>query len=259
MTADMLSAEEIKKYLTAAKCSIEVYDEVTSTNTLLKELGSSGAEEGKIIFAASQTEGRGRHGRSFYSPRNSGIYMSILVRPQLTAEKASLLTAMTAVAVCRAVEEICGVAVGIKWVNDIFVNERKVCGILTEAVFDKEGGLEYCVVGIGINLYDNGFPRELEGIAGGILKNTEGSTINRLAAAVCNKFFEMYSPERLDGFIEEYQKRSILTGKSVMVIRGSEAREATAGMLDERCRLCVTYTDGGTEYLSAGEVSIKIG
>ena len=129
------------------------FEELDSTNSYLKEMAAKGAQEGTIIIANRQSAGRGRLGRSFFSPEEKGIYMSILLRPDISLERAVLITSMAAVAVAEAIEQVSGIQTKIKWVNDIFLNKKKVCGILTEAGIDAETGtLEYAVLGIGVNV-----------------------------------------------------------------------------------------------------------
>jgi BirA family biotin operon repressor/biotin-[acetyl-CoA-carboxylase] ligase len=134
-----------------------------------------------------QSAGRGRLGRSFYSPGDTGLYMSILLRPALQPENAVLITCAAAVAVSNAIREVCGEEVQIKWVNDLFLHQKKVCGILTEASFSAQtNGLDYAVCGIGVNVYppENGFPEELASIAGAVCSAPEEGLRDRLAAAI---------------------------------------------------------------------------
>ena len=128
----------------AADADITIKDTVTSTNTLLRISAENGAPSKTVLIANEQTEGRGRHGKSFYSPADTGIYMSVLLRPDFKADKAFFITAGAAVSVVRAIEKVCGIKAGIKWINDIMLNGKKICGILTEAVTDFESGsLQY--------------------------------------------------------------------------------------------------------------------
>ena len=167
--SDVLSESGVRKYLGAKGLKLLVYPSISSTNTVLKSLAEEGAEEGLCLIAGEQTAGRGRRGRSFFSPPNSGIYMSVLLRPALQAVDATSITACAAVAVAEAIESLAPVNAEIKWVNDIYVEGKKVCGILTEASLDCENGqVNYLIVGIGINtrVPDSDFPEELKSIAG---------------------------------------------------------------------------------------------
>jgi BirA family biotin operon repressor/biotin-[acetyl-CoA-carboxylase] ligase len=161
-TTDILSAQSITKYLeeAASNFHIEMYKTVDSTNNKLKELARQGAPEGTVVIAKEQTHGKGRMNRSFHSPAETGIYMSILLRPKFSTADAILITTAAAVAVAQAVEAVAGREAKIKWVNDVFCDGKKICGILTEASVDIESGsLEYAILGIGINVIapQNGF------------------------------------------------------------------------------------------------------
>ena len=167
--SDVLREEDVRKYLTAEGLDVRVYRSISSTNTVLKTMAEEGAPEGRCLIAGEQTAGRGRRGRSFYSPPDSGIYLSGLLRPALQAVDATSITACAAVAVAETIESLAPVKAEIKWVNDIYVDRRKVCGILTEASLDCESGqVNYLIVGIGINtrVPASDFPEELRSIAG---------------------------------------------------------------------------------------------
>ena len=143
------------------KLSISIARELGSTNTELKKLARAGAEEGRVLIALKQSGGRGRLGRSFYSPNGTGLYISVLVRPGLKSEETVFVTAMSAVCMARAIDRLCGKHALIKWVNDIFLDAKKVCGILCESAFEQSSMLsEYVVIGAGVNIYppENGFP-----------------------------------------------------------------------------------------------------
>lgn len=262
---DILSVESITPYLTdnQKELSLTVHKLVTSTNSLLKELAIGGEKEGKVIIAEEQTEGRGRLGRKFYSPAKTGIYMSILLRPKLMVDDSLFITTSAAVAVAEAIEEITGCEAKIKWVNDIYCHGKKVCGILTEAAVDFEGGgLEYCIVGIGINVARpvNDFPEEIKDIAGGVIEDRSYSSDlrSRLVAAILNKFWRYYHEFDKREFIKEYRNRSFLIGKSISVSMGDKTEMATALDIDEKARLVVKFSDGEVRALSSGEVNIRL-
>jgi len=257
----MLTVEGIRAHLSSELyLAPEVYDCVGSTNALLRRRAGEGAAEGTLIAAASQTEGRGRLGRSFFSPQDSGVYFSLLLRPALPAETTVLLTAAAAVAVCRSIEALADVKPRIKWVNDVFVDGKKVCGILTEAAFDTQnGGLDYAVVGVGVNVYAprEGFPQELRDIAAGVLQAPMADARNRLVAGFVNEFFPLYRQLEQRSFLEEYRARSLVIGREVTVVRADVRREALACGIDDDCRLLVRYPDGTCEALGSGEISIR--
>lgn len=255
-----LDADEIKKYLRHRGVIPRVYRSVDSTNTLAKAEAERGVGEGLLILADSQTAGRGRIGKSFYSPDGTGLYMSLLLRPSLAAKDALRITACAAVSTAEAIEEVTGVCASIKWVNDLFFNNKKVCGILTEGSFNLEsGGLDYAVLGIGINVFESegGFG-ELSSIAGALLPRGELSADLkcRLAAAVCDRFFDRYESIQSDELVRAYRNRLFILGRGVWVLKNGERLKATAIDVDSEFRLCVKYEDGTSEYLSSGEISI---
>ncbi len=278
----------------AARLQVEIRPEVTSTNTVLKEEARLGAPDGKVLIALRQSAGKGRMGRSFYSPQDTGLYMSLLLRPKLTLAHSTLLTTVAAVAVAQAVDDVLGIAppkpepksesfgtdspqmehsgqAAIKWVNDVYFHGKKICGILTEAAADFESGtLEYAVVGIGINLTDptDGFPEEIRHVAGSLYGRQPAPKGIRpaLAAAVLNYFMRYYERLPETAFLTEYRRRSFLLGQDIYVLGGllpdgshqSAPRLAHADRIDEQLRLVVTYQDGTTEALSSGEVSTRL-
>lgn len=261
---DILSEQGIRKYLegSAAGLDMAVLPAVPSTNRLLLEEAGRGAEEGRLLLAGEQTEGRGRTGRSFFSPGNTGVYMSLLLRPEnYSAKQAVRLTTMAAVAVCEAIEKISGEDAGIKWVNDIYVRGRKVCGILTEASFSLESGmLDYAVLGIGMNVYEpeGGFPEELADVAGAVFRGHRDDGKNRLAAEILNCFYRYYRGEDPGGYVEKYRKRSLIIGKQVTLTAGKESRSALVLGIDDDCRLLIRYPDGTEDCRSSGEVSVRM-
>ena len=264
---DILSASGVLKYLEDIYdrygLRIDVQKSVTSTNTVLKEKAQQGETEGCVLIAGNQTAGKGRAGRSFYSPEGTGVYLSILLRPEAyDAVRASRFTTMAAVAACKAVEDVTDDHALIKWVNDVYLHDRKIAGILTEASIDLESGyIEHAVLGIGFNVYEpeNGFPDEIQNRAGAVLKNPDKDAKNRLAAAFIRYFMSYYHDHQpVQGYIREYCERSFVVGHEIEVIEGEKRTPAHALSVDDECRLIVRYADGKTEALSAGEVSICI-
>lgn len=233
------------------------YECVGSTNAVALEAARAGEAEGLIVVAEKQTAGRGRRGRSFFSPAGSGLYMSLLLRPTIAPERAVLLTAAAATAVCGALEAVCGVSASIKWVNDVLVDGKKVCGILVESAAGPDG-LEYAVVGIGVNLAEpeGGFPEELRGIAGAVSGGAERR--GELVSEILARLMRLYAAiERGEG-VEGYAERVTPPGTRVTVLAPDGAREATVLGTDINCRLLVRYDDGGEGALFSGEISIKV-
>lgn len=259
---DILSVQGIKKYLDDRFfIELEVQTTVTSTNDLLREKEAMGISEGYTLVASGQTSGKGRNGRQFYSPENSGIYMSLLLRPDnLKALEASKITVMAAVAVCEAIEKETKERAMIKWVNDIYMDNRKVCGILTEASLGLENGvLDYVIVGIGLNIYQpqDGFPSDIKDIAGSMFNAPKDDVKNRIVANIINQFMEYYT--HFDGYdyIKEYKKRSCVIGKQIQILSRTETKQALALDIDDDCCLWVRYENGETHKISSGEISIR--
>ena len=260
---DMLSADGIMKYLDGEGkgLKLQVLSETESTNNLLKAEAVRGAVEGTIIAANSQTKGKGRLGRSFYSPADTGVYLSILLRPhKMPPEDAVMITTMAAVAASEAVDAVSGQKTGIKWVNDIILNGKKIAGILTEAAFSSEGKtLEYAVMGIGFNAYEpeGGFPENIKNIAGAIFEEKKKDNKNMLAAEFIKRFMLYYKEGKKSGYSEKYREKSLVIGKEISVITAEGGRKARALDVDDACHLLVEYEDGSRENLSTGEISIR--
>ncbi|WP_330594821.1 biotin--[acetyl-CoA-carboxylase] ligase [Blautia schinkii] len=256
-----LSEEGIRLYLNHPDASVKIYRELDSTNRAAKEAAFSGeAGHGALILARQQKNGRGRRGRSFYSPENAGLYMSIVLRPERTLKEGLLITTAAATAVYRAVKKICGIDLGIKWVNDLYLHDKKVCGILTEAVTDFESGnIEFAVVGIGLNLYipEDGFPEEIQGTAGALFggrKEAEHINCSLLVAEIVNQLLmEAETPE----LSREYTENNIIPGNMIVITDGTRTREAYAKTIASDGRLLVREQDGSETLLSYGEVSVR--
>ncbi len=256
-----LSPVIIQSELDANKldCELFFFDEINSTNTKAKELAEQGYPGGTIVIARTQTNGRGRLGRKFYSPK-SGLYLSILARPTLIDNEASKITSMCAVATAEAIESVCPLKVYIKWVNDLFVNNKKVCGILTEAGLNLENrNIDYVVIGIGINCAKQTFPTELKDIATS-LENECGVAVNvnRLAVEIIKKVLQGINNVGDSSIIKECRKRSVLLGKTVTVLGGDKSFEATATQIDDDGGLVVKLDDGKIKTLKSGEVSVRL-
>lgn len=253
------SAKEISQYLADPSLQVEVYDCVSSTNTLAKQRGLDHGPEGLVIAAASQSAGRGRMGRSFFSPDQTGVYFSLLLRPALSPQDSLLITTAAAVACARALERISGRPAAIKWVNDIYMEGRKVCGILAESCFTGGPHADFVVLGIGINLYSpkGGFPTDISLKAGSVLQEQSEDLRSFLVAEVINQFLPLYECIENRAYLEEYRSRSLLTGKPITVIKSAQMLPAIALSIEDDLSLLVRYEDGTTEALSSGDVSIR--
>lgn len=257
---DVLSVQGVGKYLDKDNnVRLEVYRALTSTNLVMRERTEEA--EGLVIAAMEQTNGMGRLGRSFSSPADTGIYFSILLKPQIENTEVTLLTTIAAVAVCEAIEKYTDKKPQIKWVNDVFMDSHKVCGILTQAAFQVENlEPEYVIVGIGINLYEPqaGFGEELKDIAGSVLQTQSGDIKNKILAETLNRYFYYYRHFEDKQYMDGYKKRSFVIGKKIRVLTRDNERLATALDIDDMCHLLVEYEDGSREYLSTGEISIRL-
>ncbi len=261
---NILSAAAIEKYLEHDSFfQIEVFKTVDSTNEVAKRKAIDGAEEGSVWISEEQTAGKGRKGKSFYSPPSTGLYMSLLLRPDFPPMTASLLTAAAAVAVAESLETVVEVKAGIKWVNDVFVEKKKICGILTESAMSVENnGLDYVIVGIGVNIQPpkEGFPTDLESIAGSVLKTSasHGDIRNRIAAEILKRLLGYYRELEYRTFLSGYKSRLFFLGKEIDVLLPKETKTAEALDITDDCHLLVRYADGTIDELDSGEISIKI-
>ena len=259
---NIITVEGISPFLSHNKTPghINVFGSLESTNKTAKEMIMAGTNHGTVVIADSQTAGKGRYGRVFHSPPGHGIYMSLILRSkQLWFDTPTLVTAFAAVSVCESIEAISDKTPQIKWVNDIYLNNRKICGILTESV--TVSGAQWTVIGIGINFSTPkaAFPEELRHIAGSVFADdTPTVTRNRLIAEIINRLIspkKRYSDKKL---LDVYKKRLMMLGRNITVITGGESYSATAVDIDDTGRLIVRIGDGELQTLSAGEISISV-
>lgn len=261
-SGDVLSAYEIARQMQPGEIGseIEMHDEIDSTNNRAKELAAKGAAHGTVVMAREQSMGRGRFGRRFHSPEGSGVYFSCILRPRIPADRAVMVTSMAAVAVARAIERVAEVKASIKWVNDVYIGRRKVCGILCEAGLDFESGqMQYVVMGIGVNVGKMEFPEELQEIATSI-SNECGKRVTRssFAAALIDELNALYPKLEEASFMEEYRSRSNVIGREVEVLRGSERYGAKAVGISDEGSLIVETAGGAQQVLHSGEISLKL-
>ena len=259
--ADILSVAEIEHYRSGGEIGspMELHSQINSTNTRAKELAAQGAPHGTVVIAGQQTLGRGRFGRAFYSPEGSGVYISFILRPQLPADRAVMLTSMSAVAVARAMEKVADVQASIKWVNDVYLGPKKACGILCEAGLDFENGqMQYVISGIGVNVGFMDFPEELADKATSI-SNVCGKRISRsrFTAELINEMNALYPQLETGAFMEESRRRSNVIGREIEVLRGEERYPATAIDIDDEGSLVIRTGDGEVKTLHSGEISVR--
>ena len=237
---------------------VQAFESLDSTNNYLKKLASEGAAEGTVVIADAQTAGRGRMGRSFASAPGCGIYMSLLLRPNdCGVDCASSLTAVAAVAVCRAIEKVCGRAPGIKWINDLYLRGKKICGILCESSV-KDGKVDYAVLGIGLNVTTKteDFPEELRETAGSLYTQT-GFVFERgkLIAAIIAELGSLYSGPSVCH--AEYKRRCIVLDRQITVAAADGEFEAVAENISSDYGLVLRMPDGERRTVHSGEVKIR--
>ena len=243
-----------------AGCEIYCFDSIDSTNTKAKELAEAGHPSGTLVVADQQTLGRGRRGRSWESPAGTGIFMTLMLKPDINPNNASMLTLVAAMATARAITEVTGEAAQIKWPNDIVMNGKKVVGILTEmsAQFDY---INHIVVGIGINVHNEGFPEEIAKTASSLLLEC-GHRIHRasLIEAFLEEFERLYAvyleTEDMSGLQKEYDSLLVNRGRQVRVLDPKEPFEGKAMGITKKGELIVDTWES-RKLVSSGEVSVR--
>ena len=260
---DLISKEGISLYLNKdfSNVDIYIYKTTSSTNEVAKKLALSGAKHGTVVISEEQTQGKGRMGRSFYSPANTGIYMSIILRPTLTAMDSVLITTSSSVAICDAIHKVTGIECQIKWINDIYINNKKIGGILTEASTNFESGtIDYLILGIGINFNNpkDNFPDDLKEIADSLYNgNSNGINRNILCAEILNNILSIIPKIKDYDFISEYKKRSIILNQEIMYTSGGIYSKGRAIDINNDGSLVIKHDDGSIKILNSGEISIR--
>ncbi len=238
------------------------FSEIDSTNDRLKIMARQGAPHGTVLIADRQTGGHGRLGRRFLSPGGVGIYLSILLRPDCSPGELMHLTCATAVAMCDAVENSVGFRPGIKWTNDLVSGKRKLGGILTELGLGAKGQTDYAIIGIGINCCQKtgDFSPEIQDIAGSLAMIT-GQEIHRskVAAAMMEALHNMDASllTGREAMLERYRESCITVGQEISLVRGEKIRHGKALTVDDAGALVVLFSDGHTETVNSGEVSVR--
>ena len=266
---DVLSEQEINQELTQQHHPIDwviqTMESTTSTNDLAKLYANQNSTTPAIFISEEQTAGRGRLGRKFVSPAKTGLYISLCLFPTIALEDLSLITCATAVACVETLEELTGKSLNIKWVNDLFYQDKKVGGILTEVISDFESQqVQSLIVGMGINLVEapEAFPEELHSIVGSIFsskKEYKAQSFNRnhFIATFLEKWAFYYENLSKRDFIPSYRKHSNVIGKAIKVIEGNHVYHTFAKDIDENGRLIIEKEDKSLHALSYGEVSIR--
>ncbi|MBP3926661.1 MAG: biotin--[acetyl-CoA-carboxylase] ligase [Clostridium sp.] len=263
MAGDILSRAELMSSISTEWAGSDVlyFDETDSTNTEIKKAAEKGALHGTLAVADYQFMGKGRRGRSWTSPHGVGIWMSILLRPQLHPSCASMLTLVSALAVADGIEEVCGLDTKIKWPNDIVVNGKKVCGILTEMSTELEC-INYVVVGIGINANTLEFPEDIKAVATSLLLET-GVRVNRsrLIGAVMKameKYYALFLEHQdMSGLLKVYNEKLANKDNVVRVLAPGNEYTGTAEGINAAGELLVRMEDGELRTVISGEVSVR--
>ena len=231
-----------------------VHASLDSTNTEARRLAESGCARPTLVIAERQSAGRGRMGRSFYSPADTGLYMTAMFEATESVSDTVLLTTSAAVATARAIERLARISVGIKWVNDLYRNGKKICGILCESF--EENGKRFVLVGVGVNLCTEDFPDELKGIAGslGVKKDIR----HELAANIFGELWNYYHTRDQSGMIEYYREHSLVIGKRIVFFEDGKSCFGTARDVDEYGRLFVCLDNGDEKILSSGEITLRL-
>ncbi len=264
-THDLYNAQEIQDGLNTEILGKKVYfyEETDSTNACIRRLAAEGAKEGTLAVAEIQNAGRGRRGKNWTSEKGVGIWMSLLLRPDISPNQTPLITLLTGLGVCKAIQRATNLPARIKWPNDILMDGKKICGILTE--MDGEmTRVNYVVVGIGINVNNEEFPHELKGVATSLRIENHGEAISRkkLLQEILQElegYYKKYVKETdFAHFYEEYKDACVTIGQQVYVL-GKEPFEGKAIDIDSQGELMVQKEDGTIVKVFSGEVSIRPG
>ena len=250
---DVLSVQAIENFI-GFDCDIIYYDSIDSTNTQAKRLVADGMDRVTLVCAGEQTSGRGRQGKSFYSPGGTGVYLSLVIHPMVCLQDSVGITAAASVAVCRAVEKLTGISPEIKWVNDVYLDGKKICGILTEAVTDFETGtLTSVIIGVGVNITTADFPGDV------INASSLGVSVkrSRFVAQIANELWTA-TRENFDDVIEYYRQHSMVIGRDIVYYKNSVEHFARAVGIDEYGGLVVEDEASNTMVLRSGEITVRL-
>ena len=260
---DLMTEAEIKSLMHTEWVAREVlyFDTIDSTNTKAQELAEKGYPSGTLVVADKQESGKGRRGRSWVSPSGTGIFMTLMIKPDINPNNASMLTLVAALAVAKAITSVTGEEAMIKWPNDIVVNGKKVCGILTEmnAQFDY---INHIVVGIGINVHNESFPEEISQMASSLMIEAGGKRFHRAQIiAETMSYFEQYydtflKTQDLSALVREYDKLLVNRNKSVRVLDPKEPFDGKAMGITPKGELIVDTWES-RKLVSSGEVSVR--
>ncbi len=251
-----MNYESISSIIQDKNVKVICLDSVDSTSSYLRRMLDDGEKGIVLAVAKEQTSGRGRSGKSFYSPDNGGLYMSLLIHPGIGFDAVSSVTAKVCVAVCRAIEKVTGISTDIKWVNDLYLNGKKVCGILCEAVNDyKNSVTKSIIIGVGINVSTAEFPGELQEIAGslGVSQIYRDKLVGEITNALLNLNFGALTEDELTF----YRERSCVLGRTINYFVNGQKKTAEAIRIDSSGGLVVKNMNGEIITLTSGEISVR--
>lgn len=261
-SSDILSVEGIRLHLAdkTPKLAIKLLQSSSSTMKDAKLAALNGEETNTLVVADMQEAPKGRFGRPFFASEGGGIYMSILLRPNQSFEEMAQYTIIMAVAIAEAIEAATDIPLEIKWVNDIYKDGKKVCGILSEAMSDVESGqITNIVIGMGINfsIRQEEFPEEIQEKATSLFSDCQPTlTRNELIAAIWNRFYAILSQDNTE-FLDYYRKKSFVLGKDVTFTQAGTLFQGTAETINNQGELIVRLKDGTQKILSSGEISLS--
>lgn len=251
---ERLDGERISNRLSSVSVDVRMFSEIDSTNNEAKRMAFDGVDKPVLIIAEKQSAGRGRMGRSFYSPDGTGLYMSLLLSIDGGHHNTVGITSAAAVASVRAVRRVCGVETGIKWVNDIYLDNKKIAGILAESFF--VGEKFFAVIGIGVNMYTTDFPSELCDRAGSIM--AEKGSRWELAVAITEELVSLIRALPNKDFMQEYRESSIVLGKEVTFVENGQELGGFAESISDDGALTVILESGDAHVLKSGEISLRV-
>jgi len=258
-----LNENEIKKGLKTKFIgnNIEIFEELDSTLNYLKNLEEDERIEGRVVVANSQTKARGRRGRSFFSPKNTSAYISFILKPRFSIEEVNLITIICGISVVEAIKNVCGLDTNIKWVNDIYKDDKKLCGILTEGVISIESGyMDYVAVGVGININrpKEEIPEELKEIIAFIEDFTEKKeNRNKIISEFLNEFEKRYINFNKNELYKEYKEKMLYINSDIIYKYGDNTMNATLIELNKDFSITIKNEEGETKTFNSGEISIR--
>ena len=258
---DILSEASVETLLNS-KCKVKIFDSIASTNNYAKTLDVSGGPV--AIIANTQTAGMGKFGRNENAAKDSALSLSVAFSPDLDLAKSPFITIVTAIAVCHAIEEVCGASPKIKWVNDIYLKGLQVCEIISEAQMHLETGkIHSLILGVNLNCFPGSVAFDQKENAGAIGEETNSFSRTKLAAAIINNILEMLPRISEQNFIAEYRRRCFVIGKKILVhsVSGDRPVKARVIDIDDKGGLVVEYMEGlkmrDMETLTSGEITLR--